>query len=482
MQEVPHRARGLCRLVAGGSLLAAALAAGPAAAAAPDAGGGVVYTIPIEGMIEPALLYVIRRGVAEAEAARARAIVFVMNTNGGTVNAADEIVHTIEHLRIPSYTLVEKRAFSAGAIIALATQQIYMEPGSVIGDAMPILMTPWGGVQEMPADLKEKTVSAVAVLIRAAAEQSGHDPNVAEKMVRIEMDLKIDGEEICPPGKLLALTNTEAARRVGKNHRPLVSAGTVKGLAGLLDAVGIQHAEVRELRVTSAERLARWISMLAPLFLLAGLLGIYLEFKTPGVVLPGVVGVVCLALFFWGHHIAGLAGLEEVILFVLGAALLAVEVFVIPGFGLLGVAGLVLMLWALLSAMIRHVPGEPRHFDWALLQGPVFKLALALVLLLPAAWLAGRWLPRTGFYRRLVLEHSTAAQDGYRALAEDTAALVGLTGTALMPLRPAGSARFGERRLDVVTRGDFLPAGTPVRIVEAHGNRLVVEQAGKGGA
>jgi len=455
----------------------AMMSAGPVHAAPPPAApGGVVYTIPIRGMIEPALLYVIRRGVAEAGAARARAIVFVMDTNGGTVDAADEIVHTIQLLKIPSYTLVEKRAFSAGAIIALATQQIYMTPGAVIGDAMPILMTPWGGVQEMPADLKEKSVSAVAVLIRAAAEQSGHDPDVAEKMVRIEKDLKMDGEEICPPGRLLALTNIEAERKVGKNRLPLVSAGTVRDLDALLDTVGIKNAEVRELRVTSAERLARWIAMLAPLFLMAGLLGIYLEIKTPGVVLPGILGVVCLALFFWGHHIAGLAGLEEVILFVLGAALLIVEVFLLPGYGLLGILGLILMLWALLSAMIRHIPGEPRHLAWPLVQEPLFKLALALVLLLPAALLAGRWLPRTGFYRRLVLDQSAAAREGYRALAEDTTALIGLTGTALMPLRPAGSAQFGERRLDVVTRGDFLPAGTLLRIVEAYGNRIVVEK------
>ncbi|MCX6998499.1 MAG: ATP-dependent Clp protease proteolytic subunit [Kiritimatiellaeota bacterium] len=452
--------------------------AGAVHAAPPASSSNVVYSIPIRGMIEPALLYVIRRGVAEAEAAQARAIVFVMDTNGGTVDAADEIVHTIQRLKIPSYTLVENRAFSAGAIIALATQHIYMTPGAVIGDAMPILMTPWGSVQEMPADLKEKSVAAVAVLIRAAAEQSGHDPDVAEKMVRIEKDLKIGGEEICPPGRLLALTNIAAERKVGQHGRPLISAGTVKDLNALLDTVGIKNAAVRELKVTAAERLARWIAMLAPLFLMAGLLGIYLEIKTPGVVLPGILGAVCLALFFWGHHIAGLAGLEEVILFVLGAGLLVVEVVLIPGFGLLGFLGLLLMLWALLSAMIGHLPGAPQPFAWPAVQVPLFKLALALVLLLPAAWLAGRWLPRTGFYRRLVLERAAAAGAGYRVLAEDTAALIGLTGTALMPLRPAGAAQFGARRLDVVTRGDFLPAGTVLHIVEAHGNRLVVEKAG----
>ena len=129
----------------------------------------VVYTIPIRGMIEPALLYVIRRGVAEARATDAKAIIFIMDTPGGTVDAASEIVRTIQNVNIPTYTFVEKNAFSAGAIIALATRHIYMAPGSVIGDAMPIIMSPFGGVQEMTEDLKEKAVSGVAALIRSAS-------------------------------------------------------------------------------------------------------------------------------------------------------------------------------------------------------------------------------------------------------------------------------------------------------------------------
>src|ERR1039457_5528583 len=169
----------------------------PALAAAPT-NAPVVYTIPIHGMIEPALLYVIRRGVAEAGAVNANAIVFLMDTPGGTVDAATEIVRTIQNIKVPTYTLVENHAFSAGAIIALATKQIYMPPGSVIGDAMPILMTPGGTVEAMPDDIKEKSVSGVAALIRSAAQQSGHDPEVAEKMVRRETELKIDDVVLCP--------------------------------------------------------------------------------------------------------------------------------------------------------------------------------------------------------------------------------------------------------------------------------------------
>ena len=449
----------------------------PLPAAAAPTNAPVVYTIPIHGMIEPALLYVIRRGVAEAGAAHANAIVFLMDTPGGTVDAATEIVRTIQTIKVPTYTLVENHAFSAGAIIALATPKIFMTPGSVIGDAMPILMTPWGTVEAMPPDIKEKSVSGVAALIRSAAEQSGHSTEVAEKMVRLETELKIDDVVLCPTGRLLTLTDVEAFRKVGKDQQPLLSAGTVKDLPALLAKVGLAHAEVRALEITSAEYLARWIAALAPLFLMAGLLGLYIEFKTPGVMLPGILGVLCLAIFFWGHHIAGLAGWEDMLLFLCGLALVITEVFFFPTLGFLGVIGAVLMLWALLSAMIEHLPGGPWYPTLPELKFPTFKLALALVMTGGGVLVAGRYLPESRLFRRFVLETATSKRAGYQAATEDTTALLGLAGTALTMLRPAGAAQFGERHLDVVTRGDFLPAGTPVHIVETQGNRLVVEKA-----
>jgi len=447
------------------------------ARAATASNAPVVYTIPIHGMIEPALLYVIRRGVAEAEAVEAKAVVFLMDTPGGTVDAATDIVRTIQHIKVPTYTLVENHAFSAGAIIALATPKIFMTPGSVIGDAMPIMMTPWGSVEPMPPDIKEKSVSGVAALIRSAAQQSGHNTEVAEKMVRLETELKIDDVVLCPTGRLLTLTDVEAFRKVGKEQKPLLSAGTVKDLRAMLQQVDLGNAEVRALEVTVAEKIARWIAALAPLFLMAGLLGLYIEFKTPGVILPGILGAICLAIFFWGHHIAGLAGWEDMLLFLLGLALVITEVFFFPTMGALGIVGAALMLWALLSAMLEHLPGGPWYPTLPELKLPVFKLALGLVLAGLGVLVAGRYLPETRLFRRFVLETATAKEAGYQAIAEDTHALIGLTGTALTMLRPAGSAQFGERRLDVVTRGDFLPPQTPVKIVAAEGNRLVVEKA-----
>ena len=442
----------------------------PAPAPAPDA---PVYVIPVRGQIEGALLYVLRRGIAEAERQDAAAIVLVMDTPGGTLDAAGDIVRSIQNAKPPVYTFVEKNAFSAGAIIALATKGIYMAPGSVIGDALPIMMTPIGGVQEMSEGLEEKAVSAVAALVRAAAQHAGHDPELAEKMVRRELEYKIGDDVVSPAGRLLTLTAEEAARP-GKEGKPLLSAGTAADLPAVLEQMALAKQPVVEMQITAAEKIARLIAGAAPILMIIGFLGIYIEIKTPGFGLPGILGAACLALFFWGHHIAGLAGMEDLLMFVAGISLILVELFLIPGFGFAGLFGIALVFVSLVGAMVRIVPGSESWIPvWTDLQLPIFKTGVALVGTGAGALLLGRFLPRSRFFGRLALSTATAAAEGYTA-APDTSALVGQTGVALTPLHPAGAARFGDERRDVVTAGEFLDAGTPVRIAEARGNRIVV--------
>ena len=439
---------------------------------------GTVYVIPIRGMIEPALVYVIRRGLAEAQVAGAEAIVFTMDTPGGTLDAASQIVRTIQKVTVPTYTFVEKDAFSAGAIIALATDRIYMAPGSVIGDAMPIMMSPLGGGPlEMPDDVQEKMVSGVAALIRSAAQESGHDPQLAEKMVRRDGEYRLGDDVIAPTNRLLTLTNVEAERAVvrGGKEQPLLSAGTVKDLDELLERIGRANAAQKELLVTNAEKIARFIAALAPLFLMAGLLGIYIEIKSPGIGLPGILGAIALALFFWGHHIAGLAGMEEVVIFVVGVVLILVEVFLFPTVGILGLIGGALMLLALLLAMIQQFPGAPAMPTLPEFQLPLTNLALAIVLAAVFVALFGRFLPKTTAFNRVALAASTSRAAGYTAV-PDFKDMIGQTGTAVSALRPSGTAEFGDRRLDVITRGAFVAAGARVRVVEAQAGAVVVEE------
>lgn len=439
---------------------------------------GPVYVIPIEGMIEDALVYMIRRGLREAEANRARAIVFVMDTDGGKLDSADEIVGLLLKLKVPTYTYVKHRAFSAGAMIALATDAIYMAPGSVIGAAMPVMITPFGGVSEMPKSLEEKIVSATSALVRTAAQQKGHNAELAEAMVRPDMVFTAEGKLADTDTRLLTLTNLEAEQPYGESGKPLLSAGTAATLEDMLRLTGLAERPRLELKVSSAERLARFISMISFLLLGTGLLAIYIEIKTPGFGLPGMIGIVCLAIFFWGHHVAGLAGWEDVMIFVLGLGLLLVELFVLPGFGVVGITGLALMGLALVRAMLPQFPSwQAAGLEWPPLLKALRQVSFGCLLAFGGALLAARFLPRTKPFLGLTLQADVSRQAGYNSAPQPPVA-VGDMGVTLTPLRPFGAALFGDARVEIASRNEMIPAGSKVRVAEIHGSRIVVEPIG----
>ena len=473
-------------ILAGGLALIAGLGLGTGVSRATEESGEValarpaasrkqrIYVLPIRGPIEPALLYVVRRGLAEARAMEAAAVFFPMDTPGGAVNVTEEIIDLIARMEVPTYTFVEHNAISAGAIIALATDHIYMAPGSKIGDAMPIMMSPGGGVQPLPDAEREKIVSYVDSLVRGIAQRKGRDERLASAMVRPEIELEIDGEIISAEGQLLTLTNAEAERRFGDPPQPLLSEGTVDDFDALLALLGYDAAERVELEVTLAEQVARFLQMIGPLLMLVGFLGIYLEFQSPGIGVPGIVGAVCLLLFFAGHHLAGLAGYEDILLFMIGIALILVELLVLPGFGVIGITGLALVLWGLLNAMIQRLPGDPWWPSLPELRLPLLKLSFAIVGAAVGGVFLGRFLPRTSLFHRLVLDNATSREAGYSS-SKDTRSWVGKQGVTLSPLYPAGSALIEDRRVDVITRGDYIEAEQRVRVVETHGNRIIVE-------
>lgn len=435
----------------------------------------LVYIIPIKKMIEPALLYVVRRGIDEATRQKADAIVLQMDTTGGRVDSAVAIVGALGHSEIPVYTFVEKEAISAGAMIALSTSAIYMKPGAVIGDITPISMGMTGGVKELPEAVEEKMTSYVAAHVRSAAEQGGHDPDLAEAMVRRDIEYKVGDTLISKSGTVLTLTSSEAAQPVGEDQHPLLSKGTVEDLGGMLHILNLPNAEKRVLEISSAEKLARLIAGIAPILMMIGLGGIWLEIKTPGFGVFGITGILCLLLFFFGHHIAGLAGLEDLLLFGLGVALLAIEIFVVPGFGITGIGGLLLIAISLINAMVEHVPGKwrPVSFSPETFSMPLLKVSLAFLGALALVLVAGKFLPKTKVFQSLTLGAVVpdAAEDGN---------LLGLEGVAHSDLRPGGTAYFGERKIDVVTYGDYIRRETPVRIIEVHGNRIVVSDISHG--
>ena len=450
----------------------------PAEMATAKAKAGTVYVIPIRDVIDTALVYVIRRGLQEADDEGADAIIFDMDTPGGRVDAAEDILNMLRDLKVPTYTLVNPNAISAGAIIAMATDHIYMTPGSKIGDAMPIMLGLTGEVQPMPESVEEKSVSYVAAMIRAAAQHRGHDPQLAEAMVRRDAEYKIGDEVISKKGRLLTLTNRDAERPVGPSGKPLLSAGTVENLDDLIRRIGKANCEQVTLTVTTVEEIARFIESFSVIILGLGLLGLYIEFKTPGVMVPGILGVALLAIWFWGSNIAGLSGMEEIALFLLGVILIVVELFVFPGTIVPGVLGITLVILSILMAMIQHYPGAPAWPSLPQLSFSITQFGKSLVVSALGFWLVAGFLPRTSTFQKLVLNSATDRQRGFTASA-DTSAFVGRTGLTETRLNPAGAARFGEDRLNVISRGDFIDPGTDIVVVEAHGNRIIVERVKK---
>jgi membrane-bound serine protease (ClpP class) len=440
---------------------------------AKEPGDKLVYVIPIKGEIERGLVYVIRRGVTDAVNKGADAVIFDMDTPGGRLDSTEEIIEIIDGIDVPVITFVNQQAISAGAIISLATDEIYMKPGSTIGDAMPIVMSQ----QEMPADRKEKMVSFVAAMVRGIAQKKGHNVDMAEAMVRIEMEFKIGKEVICPPGELLTLTSFEAEKIYGKEKKPLLSKGSVETLSKLLEKLELDDATIKTLEVTAAEKIARWIDMTAVsgLLLALGLLALYLEFKTPGFGVFGVSGLILLAVWFWGHNVAGLAGIEEVALFVVGVILLALEIFVIPGFGIAGISGIALIMASLVLAMVQHYPGGSWYPPVSHFEGAIRSLGLALAICAAGVVVLARFLPRTTLFQRITLSSALPKEEGYEASTRKDD-LIGRNGTAETDLHPGGIATIDGRRQNVVSRGDFISAGSPIVVAHTKGNRIVVDK------
>jgi membrane-bound serine protease (ClpP class) len=456
MATPSSRKRYALALVAGGAV---ALAAGWFATSFVGARGAgqkqpaaSIYRVPVTGVIELGLAPFIERSLAEAHASRARLVILEIETPGGRVDAAQRIVDAIKESPVPVYAYINRRAFSAGALIALAAQQIYMRDGSVIGAATPVD----GSGKKVP----EKIVSAMRSEMRALAEARGLNPLIAEAMV--DEDIAIPG--VVEKGKLLTLTTEEAVR--------LGYARETGDWVALIAQLNAADAPVAATTVNWAERIVRFIThpIVAPLLLSLGMLGLLIEIKAPGFGLAGLTGAISLATFFGGHYIVGLAGLEEVLLLLGGIALIGLEVFVIPGFGIAGVLGITAIGAGVLLSL---VPDMATSGDFARAASVVAASLLAVLL---AVWALVRKLPTSRRFEDsgLLLGQSTSRATGYIATAERPE-LVGATGIALTDLRPSGTARVGDERLDVVTDSAWVSAGTTIRIVRDEGYRLVVE-------
>ena len=410
-----------------------------------------VYRVPVTGEIELGLAPYIQRAVKEATETGAVALILDIDTPGGRVDAAEIISDALTDSEVPVYSLINRRAYSAGALIALSTSRIYMRPASVIGAATPVDGT--------GTKAPEKIVSAMRSQMRTLAEANGLEPEVAAAMV--DEDIEIDG--VVESGKLLTLT-TEEAIEIGY-------AEAIEDLDALLVELGHEGATVVTPELNWAERLVRFFSssVVSPFLLSLGFLGLLVEIRTPTFGLAGTMGLISLGLFFGSNMIVGLAGLEDVLIVGAGLALLGIEAFVVPGFGIFGVAGVVAILTGLYMSLLGNIPTMPDFTRAA------WVLASSMLLLIGSAWALIRTLPSSSRLTEsgIFLLAKTASAIGYES-AEVRSDLVGKHGTAITDLRPAGTALVGDERIDVVSESEWISAGTPVKVLSAEGYRHIV--------
>ena len=429
---------------------AAGLASAQAGKAAP-----LVYVVPINGTIDLGLAPFLARAIREATEAGASAVVLEINTFGGRVDAAVAMRDTLLNARIRTIAFINPRAISAGALIALACNTIILTTGGTIGAAAPVVTGSDGNSK--PAD--EKSVSYVRKEFRATAEARHRPLEIAEVMV--DADVEIPG--VSPKGKLLTLTTEEALK-----HK--VADLTAPTIEAALAAAGLPNAALRRVGPTWAETLVRFLTQpaVASLLMTVGILGVIVEMRTPGFAVPGMVGLLSLGLFFWGHWIVQLAGWEELLLVTLGALLVAIEVFVIPGFTVFGIAGIVSLVVGLGMAMVGV------DVSVSSITAALGRVALSILLAMAGALALFRLLPRLPFGRRLVLDTGMDAGRGYTSAPETDRRWLGRSGTAISPLRPAGIAEIDGARVDVVSDGVFIDAGTAIEVTRVDGNRVVV--------
>jgi len=433
---------------------------------------GEVVVIPLKGEITKAQFFFLRRGLKEAEAAKADAVILDMDTYGGELDSASEMIEALLGSSIPTITYINSNAGSAGALVALSTRRIYMAPVSAIGAAAPVT----SGGADLPSTMNDKVVSYFSGFARSTAQKNGYDPDIAQAFISKDAEVKIDGTLVHAKGTLLTLSAQDAVKLI--HGKPVLASGIAASLPDLLAKAGL-GGTIRRIEPTGFETLAFWLTTLAPLLLLGGIVGVYIELKVGSFGAAGFAAGICFLLFFFGSYIAGLAGWEVVILFVIGLSLIVSEITIHPGTIVPGLVGLLLVGVAVLWAMVDHYPNEPLIPTGEMLERPLLNLGLTILLACAAIPLVTKLLPRTPLFRAISLARAQAPGPSFseRSVGSPMKVAVGASGTALSILRPSGNARFGDAIVDVITRGEFIEPSSPIRVLAVEGSRIVVTRA-----
>jgi len=430
----------------------------------------VVYRVPIEGTIDLGLPPFIQRTLEDAESNEATAVIFDINTFGGRVDAATQIKDAILGANIPTIAFINRRAISAGALISLSCEKIYMTGGGLIGAATAVDMTGKKG--------SEKVISFMREEMASTAEKRGRSKEIARGMVDEELSfthlvigrdsIKVDDIEGRKDGKLISLTTEQALKYK-------IADGTAENIEALLDSLGYSSVKTIETAENWSEAIVRFLTnpVVASLLTTFGFLGILFELQSPGWGIPGFVGLACLILSLSASYIAQLATMSDMLFILTGLALIVLEALVIPGFGVAGLGGIGLMIYGLYLLLLPDIPVGEEVLGQAMdgfligLVGAVIGLVLLVKLMI-----------KTKFWEQLTAPDTQKKEDGY-SNTPGWESLQGETGIADTDLHPSGWVRVKDQRIFVVSEGEFIEEGKEIQILSVDGNRVLVRELTK---
>ncbi len=415
---------------------------------------GKVYLAHIEGTIDLGLAPYIRRVINEAQKNNADAIIFKINTFGGRVDAATQIKDAIFNSKVKTIAFIDRRAISAGALISLSCQKIVMAPGSSIGATTVVNQA---GKKE-----SEKYQSFMRAEMRATAEKNGRNKKIAEGMV---------DERVVVPGlvdstHLITLTSEEALKYG-------IADTVLSNLNQVLDAFGLKNDKIINVKSNWSEDFVRFLNnpIISSLLIMIGLVGLFIEIKTPGWGVAGTAAIIALVLFFGAGYIVELASATDILIFIIGVVLLLLEIFVIPGFGIAGALGIILMVAGLFLSLISSLP----VFSFSYISFAIIQLASSFVMTFIVIFVLSKFLPKTSMFKKLVLNTNISSHSGYTSK-PDVPSLFGKTGKAFTDLRPSGTAIIKNKRVDVVTEGEYINRGAKIIVRKIEGSRVIVEK------
>lgn len=418
-----------------------------------------VFTFKIDNTIDPAMNRRVKLAMEEAEKLKSDLILIEMDTYGGAVTDADEIRTRVMESKIPVYVYINKDAASAGALISIACDSIYMAPGGSIGAATVV-----NGADGAAAP--DKYQSYMRSMMRSTAEANGRDPKIAEAMV----DEKIEIEGITEAGSVITFSVSEA-----------INYGFCEGKYDSIDEIltnqGFENFELISYEEDTIDRIIAFFlsPAISGILILIIIGGIYFELQTPGVGFPLLAAIVATLLYFTPYYLNGLAENWEILIFFAGIILLAVELFIIPGFGIFGVAGIVMILAGLVLGML---PNEDFNFDFV----PASQLFGALLTVILAAlasvglvfWLTPK-INEWGAFRNITLTTTQNRSEGYTSSFYSND-LKGKTGIVHSRLRPSGKVEIEGEIYDAYSRGEFLDQGEKIIVISTEGTSLRVKK------